>query len=325
MQTRAVTKQQPEVPGVIDTISDGLTMALTYPLLMTLPVLLDVYYWLGWRLTPAPLTSAIRSWIAETSGTDTQSVRDALDSAGKSDMSTIPAQLVPAFLPGVKRADVYELWSRPLVDLRYWWIVCLVLVGMIVATAGLFAAYYVPLADVAIGRSRPIWQVPGAVLRTWIRFLGMLALIFGLFLLVLGPLGVLWGVSEAIGIGLGPLLVPIMIVAGLAMLVFLIFTPEAIVVADVGPFRAMYYSVNVVRRFLWQTLGLTAASMIISLGLAEIWQRLAGTPPGLMTAVIANAFFAGGLAMAGMIFFNNRLRLLPRAPQIGRATGASKH
>jgi hypothetical protein len=39
---------------------------------------------------------------------------------------------------------------------------------------------------------------------------------------------------------------------------------------------------------------------------------LAGTPPGLLTAVIANAFFAGGLVMAGMIFFNHRLRLLPR-------------
>jgi len=73
----------------------------------------------------------------------------------------------------------------------------------------------------------------------------------------------------------------------------------------------MYLSVNVVRRNLWQTLALTAASMTITYGLGEIWDQLAGSPPGLLTAVIANAFFAGGLAMAGMIFFNNRLRLLP--------------
>ena len=59
------------------------------------------------------------------------------------------------------------------------------------------------------------------------------------------------------------------------------------------------------------------ASMIISFGLGEIWQRLAGTPPGLLTAVIANAFFAGGLVMAGMIFFSHRLRLLPRSSYPG--------
>jgi hypothetical protein len=311
---------------VIDTISDGLTMALAYPLLMTLPILVDAYFWLGWRLTPAPLTSPIRRWIDDNNGDDAQATLDALESLGRSDMTTITAQFVPALLPGVDRDRVYELWARPAVDLQHWWIVGLVLFAMILLAAGLFAAYYVPMADIAIGRVRPARRMPGAVMRTWLRFLGMMVLILGLFVLVLGPLGLLWGVSSVVGIGLGALLVPIMILAGLTMVIFLIFTPEAIVIADVGPFRAMYYSVNVVRRNLWQTLGLTAASMIITLGLAEIWQRLASSPPGLMTGVIANAFFAGGLAMAGMIFFNNRLRQLPQAPQVGshgRATHAS--
>jgi hypothetical protein len=323
MQTRAVTKRQPDIPGVIDTISDGLTIALAYPLLMTLPVLLDVYFWLGWRLTPEPLLAPIRRWIDDNNGQDAESTLDALESLGRSDMTTLTAQFVPALLPGVDRGDVYELWSRPAIELRHWWIVCLVLIAMVVLAAGLFAAYSVPMTDIAIGRSRPVRQVLGAVLRVWLRFLGVLVLILGLFLLVLGPLGVLWGVSEVIGIGLGALILPIMILAGLTMMVFLFFAPEAIVVAEVGPFRAMYYSVNVVRRNFGQTLGFIAASMIISFGLGEIWQRLADTPPGLMTAVIANAFFAGGLAVAGIIFFNNRLRQLPRAQQIGRATGAS--
>jgi hypothetical protein len=323
MQTRAVTKRQPDIPGVIDTISDGLSVALAYPLLMTLPVLLDVYFWLGWKLTPEPLLAPIRRWIDDNNGRDAQSTLDALESLGRSDMTTLTAQFVPALLPGVDRGDVYELWSRPTVDLQHWWIVCLALIAMVVLAAGLFAAYYVPMTDIAIGRERPIRSVLRATMRTWLRFLGMLVLILGLFLLVLGPLAVLWGVSELIGIGLGPILLPIIILAGLGMMLFLIFTPEAIVVADVGPFRAMYYSVNVVRRNFGQTLGFTAASMIIGIGLGEIWQRLANSPPGLMTAVIANAFFAGGLAIAGIIFFNNRLRQLPRAPQTGRATSAS--
>jgi hypothetical protein len=323
MQTRAVTKQPPAVPGVIDTIADGLTLALAYPLVMTLPVLLDAYFWLGWRLTPTRLTAPIAHWIAENNGKDVQSTIDALDQLGRSDMTTLttitvpPLPAVPALLPGIDRRSLYELWSRPAPDLRHWWIVCLILVALIPLWAGLSAAYYVPLADIAVGRNRPLRRLPGAVARAWIRFLGLMALVFGLFALVLGPLAVLWGLSEVAGFGLGTLLLPVMVLAGIALVVFLVFTPEAIVVADVGPFRAMYYSVNVVRRSLWQTLGLVTATLIISLGLGEIWQRLADNPPGLLTAVIANAFFAGGITMAGMIFFNNRLRLLPQRQPVG--------
>jgi hypothetical protein len=317
MQTRAVTNQQPATPGVIDTIADGLTMALTYPLVMILPILLDVYFWLGWRLTPAPLVAPIRHWIEDNNGKDAKSTVDALDHLSRSDMTTLTAQFVPALLPGINRDKVYEFWTRPSLNLQHWWIVCFVFVALVVLAAGLFAAYYVPLADIAIGRRRPLRQVPGVIARTWLRFLAMIVLVLGLFLLVLGPLATLWGLSEVVGIGLGAILLPIMIFVGVGMGLFLIFTPEAIVVADVGPFRAMYYSVNVVRRNKGQTIGLTAASVIISLGLGEIWQRMAGTPPGLMIAVIANAFFAGGIAMAGMIFFNNRLRQLPQAQQIG--------
>jgi hypothetical protein len=276
-------------------------------------LLLDAYYWLGWKITPEPLISPIKRWIVDMGSSDTKSTVDALDQLSSSDMTAMLAQFVPALLPGVKRADIYEAWSRPTLDLGQWWVVGLVFVALIFLTTGLWAAFYVPLADIAIGRTRSVGRVIRAIGRTWIRFLVMLFLIVGLILLTFGPLAVIWGVSTAIGLGLGAVLLPLMFFGGVAMFVLLFFTPEAIVIADVGPLRGMYYSVNVVRRNLWPTIGYIAASIIISFGLGEIWQRLAGTPPGLLTAVIANAFFAGGLVMAGMIFFNHRLRLLPRS------------
>jgi MFS family permease len=313
MQTRAVGNKQQATPGVIDTIADGLTLALSNPLVMTLPLLLDAYYWLGWKITPEPLVTPIRNWIVDQGSNDTESTVDALNSLSSSDMTATVAQFIPALLPGVKRGDIYEVWSRPTLDLSQGWIVGLVFVALIVLSTGVWAAFYVPLADIAIGRSRPVGRVIRAIGRTWLRFLGMLVLFLGLVVLTLGPLVVIWGVSTAIGVGLGALVVPLMVFGGVAMAVLLIFTPEAIVIADVGPLRGMYYSVNVVRRNLWPTIGFTLASMIISFGLGEIWQRLAATPPGLLTAVIANAFFAVGLVMAGMIFFSHRLRLLPRS------------
>jgi hypothetical protein len=312
MQSSVATKRQPVVPGVIDTIADGLTVALTYPLLMTVPVMLDAYFWLGWRLTPAPLIEPIKRWFLDTKTGDTQATIDALDHAARSDMMTLTAQFVPALLPGIPRQDIFEVWSRPDLDLRHWWIVSLAFFAIIVFGAGILAAYYVPLADAAMRRRRPLRRLPGSILTAWVRILGLIALLIGLFALVLGPPAVLLGVAEAFGIGLSVILIPIIVMVGAAMIVALYFSPEAIVVAEVGPLRAMYLSVNVVRRNVRQTLGLILASTVITTGLGEIWQRLAETPPGLLTAVIANAFFAGGMATAGMIFFNNRLGLLPQ-------------
>jgi hypothetical protein len=44
--------------------------------------------------------------------------------------------------------------------------------------------------------------------------------------------------------------------------------------------------------------------------------KIADSAPGLLIAVIANAFFAGGLAMAGMMFYEGRIRTL--APVLSR-------
>src|SRR4051794_23837746 len=167
MQTRVASKQTAAVPGVIDTIADGLSMALAYPWLMAVPLILDAYYWLGWRIVPAALTSPIKTWVADNNRSDSETAIKALDHLGRSDMLTVVAQFVPALLPGVDRSDVYELWTRPTVDLKHWWIVAIVLLGVIIASAGVFAAYYVPLADTVTGRPRRIRQLPAAILRAW--------------------------------------------------------------------------------------------------------------------------------------------------------------
>src|SRR5262245_5636460 len=95
MQTHAVTKQPHVAPGVIDTIADGLTLALTYPLVMTVPILLDAYFWLGWRLAPAPLTAPVKHWIERNNGEDAKATIEAFDHLGRSDMTTLMTLTVP--------------------------------------------------------------------------------------------------------------------------------------------------------------------------------------------------------------------------------------
>jgi len=310
MQPRVAIKQRPAVPGVIDTIAAGLSVALAQPLLMAVPLLLDLYYWLGWQLYPVGITAPLRRWVLESGSPDSASVADTLDQLGKADLTKVVSLVVPSLLASTRRSDMYAPAQRPTIALEHWSVALLALVAVIVVMGGLYMLYLVTLSNAALNRNRPIRGTARAAIVAWHRFLGLMMLLLALYLLVLGPPAFLWALLSALGVGIGALLLPMIIVAGITLTVLFIFSPEAIAVAEVGPVRAMYLSFHVVRRYFWQTLGLLAASLVITTGLGELWDRLASTPPGLLAAVIANAFFAGGLTMAGIIFFNDRMRWL---------------
>lgn len=310
MHPRAVTKQRPAVPGVIDTIAAGLSVALAQPLLMAVPLLLDLYYWLGWQLYPTGMTEPLKRWVLESGSPDSASVAETLDQLGRSDLTKLVSLVVPSLLASTRRSDIFAPTQRPTIALEHWSVAVLALIATIVVMGGLYMLYLVTLSNAALNRNRSMRATARAAVVAWQRFLGLMVLLFALYLLVLGPPAFLWAVLSALGVGIGALLLPMIIVAGITLTVLFIFSPEAIAVAEVGPIRAMYLSFHVVRRYFWQTLGLLVASLVITTGLGQLWERLASTPPGLLAAVIANAFFAGGLTMAGIIFFNDRVRWL---------------
>jgi hypothetical protein len=145
-----------------------------------------------------------------------------------------------------------------------------------------------------------------AIGTAWLRLLALITMIVVALGIVVVPVAIIWVISDAIGLG-GPVGLFILL-AGVTLFVLVSFTPEAIVVAEVGPIRAVRLSYRVVRAHFWSSVGIIAATMIISYGVREIWSRITDTAPGLAVAVVMNAFVAVGLTIAGMIFFANRLR-----------------
>jgi hypothetical protein len=308
MQTRMASKQEPSVPGVIQTLADGLSIPLVAPWLLLLPIALDLYYWLGYRLSPAALTGPLGRWLDRNSEAGADST---LDSLGRSDMLSLLSQAVPALLPSIGRDDVYSPYTRPTVDLGHWAVVAIVFAFVVLLVAGLGAAFYVPLADAATGRRRSPRQALSAIGTAWLRLFALIAMIAAALILVVVPVAVIWVISDAIGLG-GPVGLFILL-AGVTLFVLVSFTPEAIVIAEVGPIRAVRLSYRVVRAHFWSSVGIIAATMTISYGAREIWSRITDTAPGLAIAVVMNAFVAVGLTIAGMIFFANRLRGLAGA------------
>src|SRR5215218_9391979 len=104
--------QAQKLPGVTDTIAAGLSEVLARPWFMLLPMLLDLYYWLGWRFLPTAVTNRVAKSIQDSSLDDKKSWLDFVTDVEKVDLAGIVGQFVPSVLVGANRDQVYEVWSR---------------------------------------------------------------------------------------------------------------------------------------------------------------------------------------------------------------------
>jgi hypothetical protein len=169
------------------------------------------------------------------------------------------------------------------------------------------ALFRVPIAYVM--RSQPIRpaDLGRAVAIAWVRLLGFGALAGGICALLALPFGVAGGLLYLVGVNALPLLMvavgPLVILA----LIYFAFVFDAIVLSEVGPFRACYLSFNVVRRNFWSVVGLLAGVALISTGLPVLWLSQASHPIGLMIGVFCNGLVATGLTAASMQFYADRL------------------
>jgi hypothetical protein len=309
---RGISSKQPQaaVAGVIETIADGLSLTLVRPGLMLVPVALDAYLWLGWRVSLSPLTDALARRAATIDSTRSADVIERLNDIGRGDATWLLALQTPSLLSDASRSDIYDWRSRPEIAPDQPWIAAVALAVLVVGAMLLPMIYGVPLADNALGRERGLGETARAMLIAGWRFFtlvllmivialgGMIPFIAGAGVLALGGTG---GESTIV---LGASLV----IAALFLLLW--FAPDAILVSEVGPIRAARYSLQVVRTSFWQTIGLVGASMLITLGLSEIWLRMADNAPGLVIGVLLNAFVSTGLTLASMLFYVSRIRLL---------------
>lgn len=308
-------------PGVIDAIADGLSIVLARPLLMTVPLLVDLYLWLGWKVSIDRLTSAVARWLVDQHVRDSDAMVDWLHRTGRSDVTKLlPSLFVPSFLTDASRRDLYTLGKKPSVAPPEWFdaaLVVLLLVGALV----LAIAYTVPLADAAIERTRPAGRVARAIALGSLRLAGVMALLVGIVLLAASP--VLVGSLVLVVLGYDPtgLLVAVFPLVAVGTLLAGWFVPDAVVVSEVGPVGALRNSITVVRRFFWQTLGLIIATYVITEGLGSIFVRIADTAPGLLIGVVGNAFFGTGLAVASMAFYASRIDWLTAGAPVAQRTG----
>lgn len=305
----AAAQSKAPIPGVITTIADGFSLILWRPSVVLIPLILDAWYWLGWKIELGAFAVQARQWLidAGVSRTDGNLVRVARFSQW--DASTMPSFFfVPSLLADVNPKRLYMPRPKEMFSTTSWRLDLLIFVGLALAGVALSSAFLVMLANSARERRQSPTQFARTTAIVSVRLLGAIALAAAAVAVLFGPLAGIWAASSAAGADLGPLFAVLALVLGLALFAMFWFAPDAIVMSDAGPIDAVKRSASVVRSFFWQSLGFLAASTIISIGLGDLWLRLAKSAPGLLIGVVANALFSSGLAIASFLFYNSRIQ-----------------
>lgn len=312
--------------GVIDTFTAGLSLVGRQPWLLLLPILLDLFFWIGppIRLGPelaaalaAPFDPAQLAGMEESAELATQMKlveESILSLAGGWNLWSLlvpPMLFLPTVLAG--RSDVGVAGGLQLDGAGAVLAVALLLglVGLWINVLWLTGVARTVGGDLSVSS-------PGGLVRRSLRLTGRL-LAIGLLLLalligMLIPLSLLLAVVTlllpAVGQGLASLTALVSFWAVLWVAIHLYFTAAAVVLVNEGVIRAPWLSVTITRRFFSSAIGFILISTLLSTGFQFIWSALGSSAVGRAASIVGNAALGTAIALAMMIFVGQRAQQL---------------
>jgi len=317
-------KQIQKPLGIIDALYGGFELVFTRPWIIVIPVLLDMFLWLGPRLTAAPLFQQFIAIIA----------------------ANQPPNATPEMIQNLDAAK--QVWLAAGDKFNIFAVLAFAAVGMpslIGSDAPSPSIYHVP---------PPHYSISGGA-----AFLGLLAIFIaaGIFLgsiylemiaqgvrreprnpavfptralksfLTVGILIVFATIGSLIALipfGLGAAVAALfdqsvatfLLLLGLMLLMwaalYLAFAVPAIFVSGANAWQAVVSSVAVFRYNFWSAIGLLFLVILVDQGFQIIWQVFLASTWGIITADLANAFLGSALIAATMLFYNDRITFLMR-------------
>ena len=322
-------RRQAQPTGVIETLSAGYSAVNRQLWVLLLPVIVDVFLWLGPHVSYAPLVDPAVTHAAEwtrqvalgprratraatsSMATDLEQARQWLiertdEVNGLAAVAWGPLALpAPSSLPNASDDQAFVTgWSDGLTLL----VACLGL-GLLLGSW-----FYGGLAAASTGGGGgPLAAGRGAP-RAVLDVLGLVAVLFGTALLLGVPALLLIGFTAMVSPPVA-FLGSVLFAGGLLFaIVHLFFAVDAIFVSRAGPLAAIQRSVGLVRRHLRPSVSLMLLTWLILAGMARVWEVLATglqSPYGVAVAILGNAYIVSGLIAAGMIFYTQRSEPAP--------------
>jgi hypothetical protein len=307
--------------GVIETLSAGYAAVNRQPWVLLLPILLNLFLWLGPHVSYSPLVGPLLTdateWTRQVAFGPRRALRDPEVINGieqsrqwliaRTDDTNGFQALAwgPLGLPSVDAPSPSDE-----VAFVNGWGDGVALLGACIGLSLLLGGwFYGGLAGASRGKDGNPVAACRRLPRSVLDVLGLVAVVFGA--------SVLFGVPVLLLIGFTAVVSPPVAVLGSMLLlagllfasVHLFFSIPAIFVSGAGPLVAIQRSVGMVRRHLWPSVALILLTWLILAGMDRVWDLLASqlqSPYGVVLGILGNAYVASGLIAAGMVFYIQR-------------------
>lgn len=334
--------------GVLDTIADGFSIVLERPYLMLLPLVLDLILWLVVQVSLQPLAEDIASFMESSATADGELAAEGLRAASErveasdaltaflpSIFSGIPVDtffnsLVMALSPnaafGIDREAMFGTWGEGLLGV---WTpessaaIVLIGLGCLILSSMALVLYRVPLARTVRGDTSP--GIGREIVKARIHFVGYLLLLLGFAVASFVPLLLASAVFLILGFNLIFVLTIALFVFGGMVSIYSLFIVDAILLHRIGPVQAISMSMSVGREYFSQVTRFALTGLLLSIAALHLWSTIVVSIPGIVTALVVNAFLGTGLSLASMLFYSDRFRLIKAARRQSRpSTEASR-
>lgn len=319
------------LPGVLATLSAGFELTTRYLWLMVLPALLDLFLWIGPRLSFRPLIDALAAQMAgQTLLIDPGPLLE-LYGARLNHFTYLSVSLagVPALMTGLTPEQTP---IQPLIIERAGWGEWFGALALFTVAGLLLAAVYYSLIAYALRRS----GVSGGsatldpfrfVRRTghiWLRLLGLTALFVGLALLIVLPVSLLAAFMALISQTLATFVLMGALVLLIWIAMFFGYAPQGMALNPRRFLPALGESVRLFRANLPASLGLLFVVMLARRLLSTI--LLTADSGTWITAInlLAHAYISTALIVALFIFYRDRYLAFLQRPQPPTVAAKSK-
>lgn len=298
--------EAPGQPGVIATIAAGFDLITGHLWLMTLPVLLDLWLWLGPRLTTSSLlTQSLAPLQGEPQlAAFTEQMVALAPRVNWFTLLSFPVIGVPTLMTGPTPEKIPIAASLvDIASMSQWF---LIFFGLNMAGLLLAILFYNGLAQALRAGPFDAAQFGRRLLRSGMKLVG-LVLVFGLCLLIIGvallPVAL---ILALVGLGATPAVLLGGVVA-IWLAIYLFFSIHGIVLYDAGIFPAMLTSVRLVQVQIWPTLLLLLSIVVVGGGLNTLWRQVDNGSWLTLVSILGHGFINTALVMSTFVFYRDRI------------------
>ena len=310
----------PRAPiGVVDAFGRGFETVLSRISLIAIPLLLDLFLWLGPQLSVAPLMEGVGPLLeAQLQTADMpmemyETVQATLIDAGTNlnvfgFLSTSPIG-VPSMMVA-RGSSATPLGSVLRIPVTSAAALFGLTVGLSVAGLFLGAAFFGMIARQVLPEEER-WDDEQYLELLWIQWLRLLGLactvllVMLLFGFIIAMLSALVSMMHAV---LGGVATSLAIAIWVWALFFVAFTVHGVVMYNQSLLPALRNSLRLVRWNMPAVTGMFVLIMVLSWGLGFLWSLPSGDSWLLLAGITAHAFVAAGVVAATFHFYRDRMR-----------------